>query len=111
MIDSDFLFRAALAPAAALIWARYITWPVFILATGFLLVNKFKTIMFLQAYKSVIWWLMLIVFVTLAASLLLAALLMPDNDREMRMIVYFTVLLSLPVLIPCGIALFLKTGR
>jgi hypothetical protein len=107
-MTSDIVFRAALAPVAALIWARYLSWPVVSLVTILLIINKFRPVASLKPYLPFGWWAIVVIGASLVVSLVLAFVTMPENDLGLRTVMYFSFVLSLPTLIPCFVALFFK---
>lgn len=107
-MDNDYIFRVFLMPAAGIIWARYFCWPILSAALILLIKNKYRPTAKLQNYLNIIWWVTIVIGVTLLTSLTLALFTMPEHDLQIRGNMYFMIILSLPALIPCFIALFFK---
>ncbi|MGE5452084.1 MAG: hypothetical protein ACM3VZ_09625 [Acidobacteriota bacterium] len=107
-MTEELLFRIALAPTAFFIWARYVTWPLFIIGAAALIFFRvrpvaipIKKLVFVQRS-------MVAVAVLLSISLVAAYFMIPDTDRQLGVFWFGALLGSLPVLIPAAVAVFLS---
>lgn len=110
-MSEEQLFRIALAPTAFFIWARYVTWPLFIIGASALIFCRIRPaetpitkLVFVQKA-------MVAVAVLLSISLAAAYFLIPETDRQLGVFWYGALLGSLPVLIPSIAAIFLSPKK
>lgn len=114
-MSEESLFRIALAPVALFIWARYVTWPFFIVGVSVLIFRKIKPEPRWVAVLVVMQRSMIGCAALLCISLIVSYFMIPAHDKQLGVFWYGALLGSLPVLLPSAIALLLgaipTTGR
>lgn len=110
-MSEELLFRIALAPTAFFIWARYVTWPLFIIGTSVLIFCRIRPAAIPITKLVFVQKAMVAVAVLLSISLAAAYFLIPETDRQLGLFWYGALLGSLPVLIPSFAAIFLSPKK
>ena len=82
LMSEELLFRIALVPTAFFIWARYVTWPLFIIGASVLIHFRSRPeegaiTNLLFVHKALV-----AVAVLLSISLVAAYFLIPETDRQ-----------------------------
>jgi hypothetical protein len=106
-MEQEFIFRASFFTLGILSKAWYLTWPFYSLCMAMLILNRFRPLTLLHSILMPSWWVLTVTCILLISCFLIALITMP-KDGGSGLVFYTAFMVSLPILIPCLIAIFFK---